>query len=102
MAETNKTLWQSYRSHVMSRWHDTKSQFYIGFTFCLALMNFIIASQTPDPVGQFNTYVLGLVICLFMFMFVLGLPLHWTRGILRGLWRGSRDHRLPIERKAEA
>jgi len=78
MAETNKTLWQSYRSHVMSRWHDTKSQFYIGFTFCLALMNFIIASQTPDPVGQFNTYVLGLVICLFMFMFVLGLPLHWT------------------------
>ena len=70
--------WQPFKERIKARWNESQSKFYIGFSFCLAVMSFVLASLTPDPVGQQYINVIGVVICVLACLFILGLPLYWV------------------------
>ncbi len=75
MAEPVLSLWQRWQALLRSQWADTKGRFYMGFTFCLALMCWTLGSMSPDPVDQHNAHVLSIVILSLMLVHGLGLPL---------------------------
>ena len=70
--------WQPFKERIKARWNESQSKFYIGFSFCLAVMSFVLASLTPGPIGQQYINVIGVVICVLACLFILGLPLYWV------------------------
>ena len=77
MAEKLPGLWQRWQALLRMQWADTKGRFYMGFTFSLAVMCWILGSVSPDPVDQHNAHMLSIVILLLMFTHGLGMPLRW-------------------------
>ena len=77
MSETSHTVWQRWQVRLKAPWTDIRSRFYMGFTFCLALMCWTLGSLSPDAVDRQNAYVLSVVILALMLVHGLGLPLRW-------------------------
>ena len=77
MSEHARQLWQRWQAHLSAHWADTKGRFYMGFTFCLAVMCATLGSLSPDAVDQHNAYVLSAVILALMLVHALGMPLRW-------------------------
>lgn len=61
-----------------AHWVSAQGQFYMGFTFCLALMSWVLGSLSPDAVDRQNAHVLSLIILALMLLYAVGLPLRWS------------------------
>ena len=81
MAEGKPLLPQSTASwfnRLPAHWVSAQGQFYMGFTFCLALMSWVLGSLSPDAVDSHNAHVLSLIILALMLLYAVGLPLRWS------------------------
>ncbi len=76
-----KSILQPAKQQISQRWSNSQSRFYIVFSVCLGMMNFILASLMSDADLVQNTFYLGIVIWLMVSLFAMGLPLNWTLNI---------------------
>jgi len=76
-----KSVLQAANQQISQRWSNSQSRFYIVFSVCLGMMNFILASLMSDADLVQNTFYLGIVIWLMVSLFAMGLPLNWTLNI---------------------
>ena len=71
---SHTTSWQWLPKH----WLNTKGQFFMCFTFCLALMSWVLGSVSPDALDQHNAHILSAVLLGLMLLYVVGLSLRWS------------------------
>ena len=72
-----RLIWARFKQRLPTHWVTPKAQFYVLFTFFLAVMSHSLGSLSPNPEVQFQASVLSLVILLLMWLYTLGMPLRW-------------------------